>query len=42
MNYTLCKKEGYAHPQLVELLCYVEQGFALSLENPESDPEQNW
>ena len=32
----------YIAPEFEVITIDVEQGFALSLENPESDPEQNW
>jgi len=42
MSYKNPKKSEYSTPKLTLYAVSIESGFALSLENPEYDPEQDW
>jgi len=42
MRYTIRKKLDYSTPQILLYAIDIERGFAMSLENPETDPEQDW
>lgn len=42
MNNIVLIKMKYATPIIRLYTVHLEHGFAMSLENPEYDPEQNW
>jgi hypothetical protein len=42
MKHTIPIKMEYIAPEFSIYIMYAERGFALSLEDPQLDPEQEW